>query len=72
MNSKALHTQKLTNWTHWSLGISRYLIVILIFLNLSPSTAQDVAQTKRIQLLFVGDIMGHGPQIKSAERVKNE
>lgn len=32
--------------------------------------SQDSIAT--LKLLFVGDVMGHGPQIKSAERVKNK
>lgn len=32
--------------------------------------AQD--STASLQLLFVGDVMGHGPQVKSAQLVKNE
>lgn len=36
----------------------------------NQSSAQDSLSS--LQLLFVGDIMGHGPQIRSAEVVKNE
>lgn len=44
------------------------LSVFLLFLN--SGIAQD--STATIKLLFVGDVMGHGPQIKSAELVKNK
>ncbi len=52
-----------------------YLRILLIgsFLFLSQiSVAQTTDSTARLQLLFVGDVMGHGPQIRSAEVVRNE
>ncbi len=48
-----------------------FLIIHFAFL----STAQENLSSdslSRLNLLFVGDIMGHGPQIKSAEIVKDE
>ena len=56
----------------------RLELLILFFLlgiffnpfSVNASTSSD--STKKIKLLFVGDVMGHGPQIKSAELRKNE
>ena len=44
------------------------IFLSLFFINII--NAQDSTET--LKLLFVGDVMGHGPQIKSAEVVKNE
>jgi len=44
--------------------------LILIFYTSSIAIAQD--STASLKLLFVGDVMGHGPQIRSAELVKNK
>ncbi len=44
-----------------------FLITIFFFFHLA---AQD--NERQITLSFVGDIMGHGPQIESAEVIKNE
>lgn len=52
-----------------------YLFSYFFFLFFALCIAQNSsfnANTARLNLLFVGDIMGHGPQIKSAELVKNE
>ncbi len=46
------------------------LFLLMFFLSFCLSTAQD--STASIKLLFVGDVMGHGPQIKSAEKIKNK
>ena len=41
--------------------------VILVF-----CSASGTAQTDTLRLIFTGDIMGHAPQIQSAEVVKNK
>ncbi len=46
------------------------LVLSLVFLGAVKKPSDD--STKRIKLLFAGDIMGHGPQIRSAEVVENE
>ena len=55
---------------------TKYLFSYLfLFYFISPNFAQSsnfTDSTARLNLLFVGDIMGHGPQIRSAEVVKNE
>ena len=46
-----------------------------LFFAFTLSTAQQSYSSDsiaRLNLLFVGDIMGHGPQIKSAEIIENE
>ncbi len=51
------------------------LFCLLTFFCLSFLSAQETPPTDsllRLNLLFVGDVMGHGPQIKSAEVIKNE
>lgn len=50
--------------------IRQLLLFIIVFVCFHPALAQDDGQ--RITLSFVGDIMGHGPQIASAEIIKNE
>jgi len=47
-----------------------FLLTLIIIFFLNPLIAQD--STASIKLLFVGDVMGHGPQIRSAEIVKNK
>ncbi len=42
------------------------------FLLLVVFTQKTIAQTDTLHLLFAGDIMGHSPQIQSAEVVKNK
>ena len=48
------------------------LILGLVFSFLGATKIQQVEAPHRIKLLFAGDIMGHGPQIRSAEIIKNE
>ena len=47
-----------------------YALLFLIFSISISGIAQD--STASLKLLFVGDVMGHGPQIRSAELVKNK
>lgn len=47
-----------------------YAFLFLIFSISISGIAQD--STASLKLLFVGDVMGHGPQIRSAELVKNK
>ncbi|MFT7606594.1 MAG: hypothetical protein ACI8VT_004197, partial [Saprospiraceae bacterium] len=48
---------------------SSFFSLILLALAINIINAQD--STATLKLLFAGDVMGHGPQIKSAEIVKN-
>ena len=50
--------------------ISSFFALLFLALSINISHAQDSVAT--LKLLFVGDVMGHGPQITSAETVKNE
>ena len=53
--------------------IFTFLFSVFLSLNLLLSMMLSSNDGKaRLNLLFVGDIMGHGPQIRSAELVKNE
>jgi len=46
----------------------KYLLLILTFSLLNQSIAQDKdSASQELSLLFIGDIMGHGPQISSAK-----
>ncbi len=36
-----------------------------------PEPSEQVAEVRRLKLVFAGDIMGHGPQIQAAEIVEN-
>lgn len=48
-------------------------VVILFFLFGNNTLAQSSSDSiSKINLLFIGDVMGHRPQIKSAEVVKNK
>jgi poly-gamma-glutamate synthesis protein (capsule biosynthesis protein) len=47
-----------------------YFILFAFISNAQENQPSD--SLSRLNLLFVGDIMGHGPQIKSAEIVKDE
>ena len=51
-----------------------FFLGILFWGILSTLSAQHTSTDSlhRLQLFFAGDIMGHGPQIKSAQLVKNE
>ncbi len=52
-----------------------YFLCCFLFLTFTLSTAQESYSSDsvaRLNLLFVGDIMGHGPQIKSAQIVEGE
>ena len=52
-----------------------YFLCCFLFLTFTLSTAQESYSgdsVARLNLLFVGDIMGHGPQIKSAQIVEGE
>lgn len=56
--------------------MKKHCLVLLLFLihSFSSGFAQESTSTDsiaRLNLLFVGDIMGHSPQIKSAELVKD-
>lgn len=47
-------------------------LLVLSFLFLGTTNSPSDRPVRRLKLIFAGDIMGHGPQIKSAEIVKNE
>lgn len=49
---------------------SSFILLFFITLTFHAGLAQD--STATIKLLFAGDVMGHGPQITSAQIVKNE
>ncbi len=44
-----------------------FLNCLLLFFVICPSRAQDSSLVRTLKLTFVGDIMGHGGQIKSAQ-----
>ena len=48
-------------------------VVLLFTFTLSSFSlfAQDVTQEDSLSLIFIGDIMGHGPQIQSAFNPEN-
>ena len=48
------------------------LLLFLFFLGTNVFAQIQSDSTSKINLLFVGDVMGHDPQIESAEIVKNE
>jgi poly-gamma-glutamate capsule biosynthesis protein CapA/YwtB (metallophosphatase superfamily) len=48
------------------------LVFALLLLGAIAQGQPSAGDTSRINLLFVGDVMGHGPQIASAEVVKNK
>lgn len=50
------------------------IIFLLTHLQLSAEVSSflEHIDTSRLKLIFVGDVMGHGPQITSAEVVKNK
>ena len=51
---------------------SLFFFLLFSFSIISAQNSVSHDSISRLNLLFVGDIMGHGPQIKSAEIVKNE
>lgn len=58
-----------------SFQFKKYFLFLLLFLFLTGKNVFAQIQsdsTSKINLLFVGDVMGHDPQIESAEIVKNE
>ncbi|MBL7826270.1 MAG: CapA family protein [Saprospiraceae bacterium] len=44
-----------------------FLLILILF-----STKSGITQTDTLRLIFAGDVMGHTPQIASAEVVKNQ
>lgn len=57
----------------FTLKPSFFLLFLFIFFFEKNTTAQvQLDSISKINLLFVGDVMGHDPQIQSAEIVKNE
>ena len=46
--------------------------LLLLFFEKNTSAQIESDSISKINLLFVGDIMGHDPQIESAEITKNE
>lgn len=51
---------------------ARIATTFLCFMALFSLPFKSIAQTDTLHLIFAGDIMGHGPQITSAEQVKNK
>ena len=47
------------------------LLLVLFPLILSAQIGEEQGKNQRLKLIFVGDIMGHGPQIRSAEIIKD-
>jgi poly-gamma-glutamate capsule biosynthesis protein CapA/YwtB (metallophosphatase superfamily) len=57
---------------HSLVGLGRSLAAGLLFIMLSFQPFSLAAQTDTLRLIFAGDIMGHTPQIKSAEVTPNK
>jgi poly-gamma-glutamate synthesis protein (capsule biosynthesis protein) len=52
--------------------ILRPLSIFFILLCFASQSLLAQDSTATLQLLFIGDVMGHGPQVQSAQVVKNE